>query len=388
MENTRNSKKNAPLLLLMSTVTLLAILCELVPSGVLPQMSEAFGVSIAKAGGLVGSYAIASAIFGLPLVAYTMTWQRRRLLFILLMGFAAANAVVSFAPSYEIAMAGRFMGGICAGTLWPMITAYGMALVDEKDQGRAVAIIMSGITVGMSLGLPLMTWIGTTYSYRASFLVLAAAPAIIALACRLALPDVPGEVRSKGNSPLAMLNNRGVLLVICLTFLAVGANYGVYTYVSNLVTEIGYPGVAVAQLFFGAGSIVAVILSMLYIDRHLHGMFVALYASGAATMALFYFTGSIVLFHGAFVLWGMGFGAMSSMFQTATARQVTEGVAVANAVQSMAFNFAIMVGSTGAGILLEREGTRPILLVAMIVLLVGLGIVVCNKKRFERPTAK
>ena len=260
--------------------------------------------------------------------------------------------------------------------------------MDEKDQGRAVAIIMSGITVGMSVGLPLMTWIGTTYTYHASFLVLAVAPAIIALACRMTLPDVPGEARSKGNSPLAMLNNRGVLLVICLTFLAVGANYGVYTYVSNLVTEIGYPGVAVAQLFFGAGSIVAVILSMLFIDRHLHGMFVALYASGAATMALFYFTGSIVLFHGAFVLWGMGFGAMSSMFQTATARQVTEGVAVANAVQSMAFNFAIMVGSTGAGILLEREGTRPILLVAMIVLLVGLGIVVCNKKRFERPTAK
>ena len=154
----------------MSTVTLLAILCELVPSGVLPQVSEAFDVSIAKAGGLVGSYAIASAIFGLPLVAYTVTWQRRRLLFILLMGFAAANAVVSFAPSYEIAMAGRFMGGICAGTLWPMITAYGMALVDEKDQGRAVAIIMSGITVGMSVGLPLMTWIGTTYTYHASFL--------------------------------------------------------------------------------------------------------------------------------------------------------------------------------------------------------------------------
>lgn len=51
MENTRNSKKNAPLLLLMATVTLLAILCELVPSGVLPQMSEAFGVSTAKAGG-------------------------------------------------------------------------------------------------------------------------------------------------------------------------------------------------------------------------------------------------------------------------------------------------------------------------------------------------
>ncbi|WP_251374981.1 MFS transporter [Peptoniphilus rachelemmaiella] len=384
MENTRNSKKNAPLLLLMATVTLLAILCELVPSGVLPQMSEAFGVSTAKAGGLVGSYAIASAIFGLPLVAFTVTFERRRLLVILLMGFAVANGLVAVAPSYEAAMAGRFLGGICAGTLWPMITAYGMALVDEGDQGRAVAIIMSGITVGMSLGLPFMTWIGTTFNYHVSFVVLAAAPVAIAAASRALLPKVEGEARSKGNSPLAMLQNRGVLLMITLTFLAVGANYGVYTYVTNLVADVHYPGVAVAQLFFGAGSVLAVILSMLFIDRHLYGMFVALYLSGAATMAAFCFGGSVILFHAAFVLWGLGFGAMSSMFQTATARQVTEGVAVANAVQSMAFNFAIMVGTTTGGLLLEKEGTKPILLAAMAVLLAGLALAAMNSKRFER----
>lgn len=384
MENTRNSKKNAPLLLLMATVTLLAILCELVPSGVLPQMSEAFGVSTAKAGGLVGSYAIASAIFGLPLVAFTVTFERRRLLVILLMGFAVANGLVAVAPSYEAAMVGRFLGGICAGTLWPMITAYGMALVDEKDQGRAVAIIMSGITVGMSLGLPFMTWIGTTFNYHVTFVVLAAAPVAIAAASRALLPKVEGEARSKGNSPLAMLQNRGVLLMITLTFLAVGANYGVYTYVTNLVADVHYPGVAVAQLFFGAGSVLAVILSMLFIDRHLYGMFVALYLSGAATMATFCFGGSVILFHAAFVLWGLGFGAMSSMFQTATARQVTEGVAVANAVQSMAFNFAIMVGTTTGGLLLEKEGTKPILLAAMAVLLAGLALAAMNSKRFER----
>ena len=181
-----------------------------------------------------------------------------------------------------------------------------------------------------------------------------------------------------------MLQNRGVLLMITLTFLAVGANYGVYTYVTNLVADVHYPGVAVAQLFFGAGSVLAVILSMLFIDRHLYGMFVALYFSGAATMAAFCFGGSVILFHAAFVLWGLGFGAMSSMFQTATARQVTEGVAVANAVQSMAFNFAIMVGTTTGGLLLEKEGTKPILLAAMAVLLAGLALAAMNSKRFER----
>lgn len=197
MENIRNSKKNLPLLILMSSITLMAILCELVPTGFLPQIANNFEISISKSGILVGIYALASAIFGIPLISYTVSWDRKKLLTILLCGFAIANIIVGVSPSFELMILGRMLGGMCAGTLWPMITAYGMKLVDEKDEGKAVTIVMAGITIGMSVGLPIMTWIGTYLGYRAIFLILGILLAIIAILCNRLLPHVSGEKRVK-----------------------------------------------------------------------------------------------------------------------------------------------------------------------------------------------
>ena len=54
---------------LMASVTFVGILSELVPSGVLPQMTEGLGVSESQVGFLVGVYALASAVGAIPLSA-------------------------------------------------------------------------------------------------------------------------------------------------------------------------------------------------------------------------------------------------------------------------------------------------------------------------------
>lgn len=54
------------------SVTFVGILSELVPSGILPQMSEGLGVSEGEVGFLVGVYALASAVAAIPLVSATL----------------------------------------------------------------------------------------------------------------------------------------------------------------------------------------------------------------------------------------------------------------------------------------------------------------------------
>lgn len=377
----KTTSTQLPLLLLMSTITLMAVLCELVPSGVLPSMAHEFGIDEATTGGLVGGYAIASAICGIPLVSLTVSWERKKLLGVLLMGFALSNAIVGVAPSFELALVGRILGGMCAGTLWPMITAYGMAIVEEKHQAQAVAIIMSGITVGMSVGLPAITWLGRQSGYRTEFFVLAICLCVICIACYISLPDVAGEKRSHNNSPLSLLQNKGVLRVMMLTFLAVGANYGTYTFITNLVAEINYPAIEIAQLCFGLGSIISVCITMATIDKHLFQLVGGAFLLGVLTMATFVAAHDILLFHIAFCLWGIAFGSLSTLFQAATARQVTEGVAVANSLQSSSFNFSIMFGSAAAGFLLSQGGCAPILVGAGMILLVGFGVTCLSKDK-------
>lgn len=83
-------------LLLMSSVTFMGILSELVPSGILPQMSEDLQVPYSSIGLLVSVYAIASAIGTIPLITLTISMNRKKLLVILLIIFGVSNLIIAF----------------------------------------------------------------------------------------------------------------------------------------------------------------------------------------------------------------------------------------------------------------------------------------------------
>ncbi|MDN6627141.1 MAG: MFS transporter [Pisciglobus halotolerans] len=374
MEDTQKHGFSWPLFILMAGITFMAILSELMPSGVLPGMAAGFDITEAQAGGFVGQYAIASALFGIPIVSVTVEWDRKKLLMLLLLGFAAANALIGVVSVYWLAVAARVLGGICAGALWPMISAYGMSLVSPSEYGKAVAVIMSGTTVGMSVGLPLMTWIGTTYGFHIEFIIMGIFILVMAVLCQTFLPHVSGEKRSKSNSPFTMLKNKGVLMVILLTVLAIVSNYGVYTYITNLVEDIQYPGISLAQILFGIGSIVSVLLAGRFIDHHLQAVSIGMLAAGGIAMASFYWVNTTFLHHITFILWGVGFGALVTLFQTAVTRQVEKGTPIATSLQSAAFNFSIMIGSTVGGWLLVSGSSAPIVMMALILLVIGVII--------------
>ncbi|WP_218571801.1 MFS transporter [Pseudomonas sp. C27(2019)] len=341
---------------LMASVTFVGILSELVPSGILPQMTEGLGIEQTQVGFLVGIYALASALFAIPLISMTLWVNRKILLLALLAGFTVSNIVVGITSSYALIVAMRILGGICAGIMWPMIAAYGTALVPENMHGRAITIIMAGNTFGVSLGLPFMTFIGTQIGWRTVFLLLGVMGASIALLAMKYLPSVKGEKLTQSNSPLAMLKMPTVLIVLLLTFLSVVAHYSTYTYITLLVETLEFVGgISLALLIFGIGSVLSVVLSAKIIDSHLRGLIVAMLACGVGAMLMFVVLGGTNgVSHVAFFLWGLAFGPLVTMYQAAVSKQVEEAKAVATSVQSSVFNFSIMIATWLGGLILTH----------------------------------
>lgn len=341
---------------LMASVTFVGILSELVPSGILPQMTQGLGIEHTQVGFLVGIYALASAIFAIPLISMTLWVNRKILLLALLAGFTVSNLVVGITSSYPLIIAMRILGGICAGIMWPMIAAYGTALVPENMHGRAITIIMAGNTFGVSLGLPFMTFIGTQIGWRTVFLLLAVMGASIALLAMKYLPSVKGEKLTQSNSPLTMLKMPTVLIVLLLTFLSVVAHYSTYTYITLLVDTLKFAGgISLALLIFGVGSVLSVVLSAKIIDSHLRGLIVAMLVCGVGAMLMFVVLGGTNgVSHVAFFLWGLAFGPLVTMYQAAVSKQVADAKAVATSVQSSVFNFSIMIATWLGGLILTH----------------------------------
>src|SRR5690554_5216947 len=356
-QNISNQTKKAfpwLIMILMSSVTFVGILSELMPSGVLPLMMDDLNINEMQTGNLVGYYAIASAIFAIPLIALTMQFNRKALLLILLGGFALSNIVSGLVHNYTIIIILRVIGGICAGVMWPMIAAYGMRLVDEQHHGKAIAVIMAGTTLGISLGMPIMTAIGNKYGWRTELIGLGGFIILIGLISFFALPSAPGEKLTKSSSPFALLKIPAVLLVLLLTLLGVTAHYGVYVYITSLVDEIQLAGgVESALLFFGIGSLISVLIAIKYTDKHLRLLTIAMFALIIIAMLIFLlFGGATWMGHFAFFLWGVSFGPLVTLFQAAVSRQVDTAKDVATSVQSSVFNLSIMIASSVAGLLL------------------------------------
>lgn len=370
------------IMILMSSVTFVGILSELMPSGVLPQMMADLNINEVQGGNLVGYYAIASAIFAIPLVSLTMQFNRKNLLLILLAGFAVSNIVAGLLLNYTVIIILRVIGGMCAGVMWPMIAAYGMRLVNEEHHGKAIAVIMAGNTLGISLGMPIMTYIGNEFGWRTEFISLGVVILAIALISVFALPSTPGEKLTKSSSPFALLKIPAVLLVLLLTLLGVSAHYGVYVYITSLVDEIQLAGgIESALLLFGAGSLISVLVAIKYTDNYLRLLTVAMFALLIISMVIFIVFGGIIgVSHFAFFLWGLSFGPLVTLFQAAVSNQVERAKDVATSVQSSTFNLSIMLATSGAGLLLGIYSPMVLTYLAIALAVPGMIISFLAKK--------
>lgn len=156
-------------LLALFTAAFAAVMTELLPAGLLPRMSGALHVSEGRAGFLVTGYAVASFLAAIPLTAALRGFSRRPVLVGVLTGFALFNAVTAVSSSYPLTFATRMLAGAMGGTLWAMLVGYAARMVPVERRGRAIAIVLAGITVALSFGIPsARRWARRSAGVRAS----------------------------------------------------------------------------------------------------------------------------------------------------------------------------------------------------------------------------
>ena len=279
----------------------------------------------------------------------------------------------------------RLIGGVCAGVMWPMIAAFGMRLVEPNQHGKAVAVIMAGNTLGISIGMPIMTYLGNTFGWRNEFIILGVVIAVIGVLSIFMLPSTPGEKLTQSTSPFAVFKNKGVLMVLLLTLLGVCAHYGVYVYITSLVSDIDLVGgIEAALVMFGIGSLISVMLAVKYTDKYLQQLTVLMFVLLALSMALFIiFRGTPIVSHIAFFFWGLSFGPLVTLFQAAVARQVEQAKDVATSVQSSTFNFSIMIATSVGGVALINFSALSLPALSILLAIPGIIISLMAKRTLK-----
>ncbi|MFD8596032.1 MFS transporter [Kitasatospora sp. NPDC059646] len=209
---------------------------SMVVAGILGPVSTDLGVSVPAAGQLVTVFALGYALLAPVLAALTARWPRRNLLLTALAVFTAANALSALAPTYGLLLATRVLAAAGAALYTPTANAVATTLVGPERRGRALAVVLGGMTVATALGVPLGTWVGRTDWRLTMWLVTALGLAAFA-GLALLLRDLPSPAAATTlRARLAPLGRRRVLGAAATTLMFFLAFQSVYIYLAMAVS--------------------------------------------------------------------------------------------------------------------------------------------------------
>ena len=231
-------------------------------TGVLETLAEDLKIDLGAAGWLAASFAITYAIAAPFMASFVAALDRKRVLVGALFALGLVNIAGAVMPSFETLLMTRVLCGLIAPLVTPIASAVAAGLVEPERRGRALSIVLAGITLAFVLGIPLGSVVGSAFGWRATFAFsgLLALAACVAIA--LILPSHPSQDRA-GLANLRIALDWPVLSNLIFNTSAFFATFSIVAYIGPIITRItGLEGAGIGaiQMAIGGGSIVGVYL--------------------------------------------------------------------------------------------------------------------------------
>ena len=365
----------------------LCIVTETLPAGLLPQIAGSLRISEAIAGQLVAVYALGSLLAAIPLTSMTQGLRRRPVLLATIICFFVGNTLTAWAGSVTVVLIARFVAGCAAGLAWGILAGYARSIVRPDQTGSAMAVAMVGVPLALSLGVPIGTFLGGFVGWRGAFVILSAISVLLIAWIIAKVPDAPGRSGDERPSLRRVIATPGIAPILLVILAWMTAHNILYTYIAPIASAAG-ARVDLVLLAFGISSLAGIWIVGRLVDRMLRTLTLLAIGSFTAVAILLTISGEEQLaVYAAAIIWGLGFGGAGAMMQTASADAAGDGVDLAQAMVTTAWNLAIAAGGAIGGGLLKTGGTK--VLPPTVVALAGIAFLVAlAARRFAFPPGR
>lgn len=275
-------------------------LSEFVVAGLVTSMADGLDASIASVGTAIAAYALGAAIGAPFLTALVSHWSDRRILLLATALLAVGSLLMSISPTLPVLLVVRFCVGLGHGVFMAVASDAATKLVAPQRSGRALSVVWIGLTLALALGVPIGTYLGSLWSWRAVFVAIGALSLLCILGLLLLMtPTTAGTgtrrggawqgIKAVGHPQLLMTAGIGVLVSI--------ATFSFFSFVSpylQQITAVDVQGLSLGLLMFGLCSIAGNLLGGFLADATNvdHSLLLALAALAINLLGLYGFAHS------------------------------------------------------------------------------------------------
>ena len=367
-----------PIALLALALSAFAIgTTEFVIMGLLPDVAGNLHVSIPSAGWLISGYALGVAI-GAPVMAVlTARLPRKRTLLLLMLIFILGNLLCATASGYAFLMLARVVTALCHGAFFGIGAVVASRLVAPERQASAVALMFTGLTLANVLGVPLGTWFGQLYGWRATFWAVSGIGLLAFIALLVSLPVDKDEKPVSLMREVRALNSGKLWLSLLTTVWFSAAMFALFSYIAPIliqITGISADGVSWTLFLMGAGLTLGNTLGGRLADHKLSLSLLLSFSLLTVFSLLFrWSSGEILLAEVTLFLWSMAAFSLVPALQINVVRYGHDAPHLVSTLNISAFNLGNALGAWLGGVVIGHSaGLRGVPVAAALLALAGL----------------
>lgn len=226
-------------------------------AALLPSIASDLHVTVAIAGQVVTIFALGYAVGSPVLSVLAGGIDRKWLLVACLLVFTLANVAAAVAQTLPQLSFARILLALSAGLYMPTANAVATTLVAPEKRGRAIAVVVGGMTVAVTFGVPLGALIGAYADWRTTFLMVAVIGAVAALGLTVGLPRGLPRTVSTLTQRLAVGRRPEILHGLAVTLAFATGVFAVFTFLAPLLAQaagFASQGVSATLFVFGAAA--------------------------------------------------------------------------------------------------------------------------------------
>jgi DHA1 family purine ribonucleoside efflux pump-like MFS transporter len=355
------------------------VMAEFLPASLLSPIAAGLGVSEGVAGQSVAITAVVAAIAGLTIPVLLPRLDRRHLVISLSVLAVISDLLVAAAPVFTVLLVARVLLGVAIGGFWALAISIVSQLVPPAKLGRGVSVVQVGVSLATVAAVPLGTFLGELWGWRAVF-VLAAGVGVIAILIQVfTLPSVR-STGAPGFRPLfATLRSRLLLLGLVAMALVGAGHFAGFTYIRPAASGIGdaQPDqIALLLVVYGVAIFIGNLLAGPLADKRMR-LAVLLFPAvlGAAMITFALAGGTTIGLLAAIVFWGLGFGGVPTAVSTWLGRAEPDRLESVGGLQAAIFQLAIALGALIGGLLVDGVGVQAVFIIGGISAIVGAVVI-------------
>lgn len=364
----------------------------LAPAGMMADLSSGLGVSIGAVG-LLLSLGAAVVCLSPPLVAWgTSRIDRRLLLSVMVVWFAAGHVASALAPNYVVLLAIRLAMLALVGAFTPLAAGAAALLVAPDKGARAISSILVGWALSIAVGLPLISLAAPLFGWRATYAIVGALAAVSGLSLLAGLP------RGLKGTPIVFATwgevgrSRDLVLLLMMTSLLASGQYVVFAYAGPLLiqlTDATPDRIATVFALFGAMTLVGNVCASRVVQRwgafNTSAAFMGCIVIGAVLWA--FGAGIYPSMAAGAAVWGFGFAAVAAMQQVRLIMKAPPLATASVAINNTALYLGQAIGAGMGGALFAAGDLQAMGFVALVPVALSFGLLWWTRSAADVPVS-